>query len=211
MKIFATEFASFKPSYENPGEAPKLPYVDTLFKRRLSQISRMTIDVIHSLIGENGENSDVKIVFSSFRGEIARQLKTNRTLFDDAAVMPASFSISVFNAPPGLATIVCKMKAGYTAIFPGDGKFSSSLTAACAGILCGDEKKVIFAYADELVPEEYKSSPGYVRPHPLAFACVLSAERREGASEIPVGEKEFFKIASSPEAFLAYLESSQGA
>lgn len=209
MKIFVTKFASFRPSSENPSESPKLPYVDSLFKRRLSQISRMTIEVVHEVVGENGENADAKIVFTSFRGEIVRQLKTNKTLFEDSAVMPASFSISVFNTPPGVATIVCKVKAGYTAIFPSENNFSSSLVAAAAGILAGSDEKIIFAYADELVPAEYKNCPDYTDSAPLAFACVLSAKKSDGAIEIPLESSELSKISLTPEDFLRYLESAR--
>ena len=78
MNIYITKFASFKPSPENPSEQPKLEYVDSLFRRRLSQVTRMTIEVVHRLVEENPEKAKLKLVFSSFRGEIARQLKINK-------------------------------------------------------------------------------------------------------------------------------------
>ena len=208
MKIFVTKFASYKTLPENPGEMPKLPYIEPLFKRRLSQISRMTIEAVHGIIGENGENSDLKMVFASFRGEIARQLKINKGLVEDKDVMPANFSISVFNTPPAITTIAFKMKAGYTAVYPAEDDFSSALLAASASILCGSDKKIIFAYADELVPAEYKSCKNYTDSLPFAFASVLSAEKSEGAIEISLDGAEFSKISSSPKSFLEYLEFS---
>lgn len=211
MKIFITKFATFKTSAENPSEMPKLPYLDSLFKRRLSQVSRMTIEAVHGLIDGQPDEAEVrnlKMVFTSFRGEISRQLKINRGLVEDADVMPANFSISVFNTPPALATIAFKMKAGYTAIYPAEDDFASALVSASASLLCGADKKIIFVYADEYVPEEYKNCPGYTDKAALAFACILSSEKTDEAVEISLDEPELSKIALSPESFLTYLETA---
>ncbi|MBQ9623302.1 MAG: hypothetical protein IJR39_08225, partial [Treponema sp.] len=67
---------------------------------------------------------------------------------------------------------------------------------------------IIFAYADELVPAEYKSCKNYTDSLPFAFASVLSAEKSEGAIEISLDGAEFSKISSSPKSFLEYLEFS---
>ena len=208
MKIFVTKFASFRPSPENPSEMPKLEYVDSLFRRRLSQITRMTIEVVHKIIEDDSEKATLKLVFSSFRGEIARQLKINKGLVEDADVMPAQFSISVFNTAPAAATIALKMKAGYTAIFPAQDKFSSALLAAASGILSGSEQSLIFAYADEKIPEEYAECASYTEDLPLAFACVFSSQKTEDSVELSLEESELSKIAASPAKFLSYLESA---
>ena len=105
MTIYVTKFAFYKPSPDNPGEMPKLEYVDSLFRRRLSQLTRMTIEVVHDLVSSEPENAKLKLVFGSFRGEIARQLKINKGLVEDAGVLPAPFSLSVFNTPPAATTI----------------------------------------------------------------------------------------------------------
>ena len=208
MKLFVTNFASFEPSLENPGEMPKLEYVDSLFRRRLSQITRMTIEVVHKLIESDSENASLKLVFSSFRGEISRQLKINKGLVEDADVMPAQFSISVFNTAPAAATIALNMKAGYTAIFPSQDKFSSAVLAAASGILSGSEKSTIFAYADEKIPDEYAECVSYNNDLPFAFACVLSSQKSEKSIELSLEESELSKIASSPANFLSYLKSA---
>ena len=44
--LFITSFACYKPPVDSPKDSPKLDYVDPLFKRRLSQLSRMTIEVV---------------------------------------------------------------------------------------------------------------------------------------------------------------------
>ena len=200
MELFVRKFAVVS-------ETPKLEYVEPLFKRRLSQISKMTIHALHEVLDCGG---DSKLVFISFRGEIGRQLKINRGLVEDGDVMPASFSISVFNTPPAVATIALGMKAGYTAIYPAGGSFSDGLSAALAPLLSGKEKKIILAYGDEKVPEEYESieSAGeLIFKGPLAFACVISSEVDEKTADgisIRLDNSDF----SGPEEFIKYLCSN---
>ena len=203
--IFVQKFAYFMPSAENPREMPKLDFVDSLFKRRLSQISRMTIQVVHDVM-DCAENS--KIVFVSFRGEINRQFKINKGLVEDFEVLPANFSISVFNTPPAVATIALGIKAGYTAIFPGEDNFFAAFAAACAPIFCGKEKTVLFVYADECVLDEYKNvlyngQKMEKMNVPLAFAGVLSAENNGNSIEISLDSNS--DLFSSPKDFLEGL------
>ncbi|MBQ9207313.1 MAG: beta-ketoacyl synthase chain length factor [Treponema sp.] len=208
MKLFVTKFAKYQPSLENPAEQPKLEYVDSLFRRRLSQVTRMTIEVVHELVESESENAALKLVFASFRGEIARQLKINKGLVEDADVMPAQFSLSVFNTPPAATTIALGMKAGYTAIYPSEDNFASALVAASSSVLCGAEKKIIFAYADEKIPEEYANCKGYSEELPLAFACVLSSEKSDGAREIDLDGENWKKISQTPREFLSFMQKA---
>lgn len=200
--IYITKYSFYKPSQENLREMPKLEYVDALFRRRLSQITRMTIEAVHGVIDGN---EDAKLVFTSFRGEIARELKINKGLVEDADVMPASFSISVFNTPAAATTIAFKMKSGYTAIYPSEDNFRSGFLAAAAPILAGEEKKIIFAYADEKIPEELENCKGFSSDNPMAVACVLSSENDKSA--IPVDLD--LSALDSPESFLEFLESKK--
>ena len=205
MKIYITKFAKYQPSLENPAEQPKLEYVDALFRRRLSQITRMTIECVHKL---GDDITGLKLGFASFRGEIARQLKINKGLVEDADVMPAQFSLSVFNTPPAATTIALGMKAGYTAIYPSEDNFLSALLAASSPVLCGSEKNVIFAYADEKIPEEYAECAGFSGDLPLAFACLISDAKSEGAVEVNLEENSVMEICKKPVDFLEYLENA---
>lgn len=225
---FWLDWANGKASLALSGASPKLAYADPLFRRRLSQITKMTIEVVHDIVSEvaaddeesevaanplvcdgsdeeevsSGSIKDAKLVFCSFRGEIARQLKINRGLIEERDVSPASFAISVFNTPPASAAIALDLKAGYTAIYPGSDDFSCALACAFAPILCGKEKRVIFAFADELIPQEYVfSTDGTVgttpQKPPLAFALALSERKTRRAVELNLSERY-----ASPEDFL---------
>lgn len=211
MKIYVTKFASYEPSPDNPVELPKLEYVDPLFRRRLSQLTRMTIEVVHRLIEESPKTElqkllSSKLCFTSFRGEIARQLKINKGLVEDAGVLPAQFSLSVFNTPAAATTIALGMKKGYTAIYPGNDSFSSALVSAAVSITGTNEKEIIFVYADEKLPDEYSKCKGYGEKLPLAFACRLSAEKSEGSKELILDKDYLSSRASSPQVFLDYLK-----
>ena len=186
--VYVTRFASWAPGLsaaedwqewangnreiaQSP-DAPALEFTDPLFRRRLSQISKMTIQALHDLmpIGEQ-----TKTVFVSFRGEICQQFKINRMLAEDGDVSPAAFSHSVFNTPPARAAIALDLRAGYTAVYPGSGRFDTGFLAAAAPLLAGKAEKIAFVYADERCPAEYG---GVCREQyePLAFAALLAAE-----------------------------------
>ncbi|MDR0589663.1 MAG: beta-ketoacyl synthase chain length factor [Spirochaetaceae bacterium] len=182
---------------EIPGseESPALEFTDPLFRRRLSRISRMTIQVLHELLPP-GE--DRKILFFSFRGEITQQLRINQELIEEHTVRPAVFSLSVFNTPVALATIALDLRAGYSAVYPDEGRFDLGLQAAAAPVAAGDEESMALVYADESVPEEY----GPLRPRKngsLALGAILSSQNSKGA--LPLNRAD----GTSPENFLRSL------
>jgi hypothetical protein len=154
-----------------------LEFVEPLFRRRLSLVSRMTIQVLHDLL-PLGE--DTKIRFLSFRGEITQQLRINQTLVQEHTVRPAAFSLSVFNTPVALATIALDLRAGYSALYPPGGRFDLGLWAAAAPVAAGDAEQIALVYADEPAPEAY----GPLRPrenNALALGAILSARNSAGA------------------------------
>ena len=180
---------------ERSSSAPKLEYTDPLFRRRLSQISKMTVHVVHALLEKCSFDKDTKIVFVSFRGEIAREFSINKGIINEKMILPAGFSLSVFNTPIALATIAFGLTGGYSAVYPSKGDFPSALKTAVAPVLCGDEKKIVLVYADELVPECYG-----VDPTPLAFAAVVSSEKIPDSVKI-----DSFDGEKTPEGFLKRL------
>ena len=180
---------------EKSKAAPKLEYTDPLFRRRLSQVSKMTVHVIHDFSEKYGLDKDTKVIFVSFQGEIAREFSINRGIIEEKTILPAGFSLSVFNTPVALATIAFGLTGGYSAVYPSKGDFSSALKTAVAPVLCGSEKKVLLVYADELVPECYG-----VDSTPLAFAAVVSSEKTETSVKI-----DDFESIKSPSDFLKHL------
>jgi len=138
-------------------QGPAIAFTDPLFRRRLSQISRMTVQVVHDLLPV-GENA--KMLFVSFRGELSREYQINRMVIEDKNLKPAAFSLSVFNAPAALASIAFGLKGGYSALYPGNNSFAAGLMAAEAAFSSGAAGELIFVYADEEVPPEYRGLSG---------------------------------------------------
>ena len=164
---------------EKSKAAPKLEYTDPMFRRRLSQISKMTVHVIHDFSEKYGLNKETKVIFVSLRGEIAREFSINQGIIEEKTILPAGFSLSVFNTPVALAAIAFGLTGGYSAIYPSKGDFSSAVKTALAAVKSGSEKEVLLIYADELVPECYG-----VDSTPLAFAALLSCEKAENNAEL---------------------------
>lgn len=180
-------------------ESPKLEYTDPLFRRRLSQITKMTVHVVHNLLEKSQIDKETKIVFASYRGEIEREFTINKGLIEDNMILPAGFSLSVFNTPISSATLAFGLKGGYSVVLPSKGNFKDAFLTAAAPLLAGTEENIIFVYADELVPEVY----GDKRPKdnfPLAFACVLSSKKNDG-----ICFDDFSSIPSSSFDFLKFL------
>lgn len=208
MRFYISNTKAWAPGIENGLDSianerlsPKIEFTDPMFRRRFSQITKMTIQVVHDVIEEVPEAKDFKIIFSSFRGEIGREFSIDKMLIEDKSILPAAFSLSVFNTPIAAATIALKLKGGYSVIFPSKGNFRDALLSAAATVLSGDEKKILFAYADEKIPDEYRDTLGNYSSTaellPLAFACILSSEKEEGSMEMDLGT-----LAETPVDFL---------
>lgn len=215
--VFCSRPACWAPGLESPGDwlnwadggkaieksggNPTLEFTSPLFRRRLSQLSRMTVRVVHDALEMTG-CGDIKQSFISLRGEITRQLSMEKALITEETVLPAAFSLSVFNAPIALAAIACGLRSGYSAIFPAGGSFHDGLVTALSPVLSGSTDRILLVYGDELVPAEYSGlhSPD---DEPLAFACVMSAEAGANGCDIPCRLDPY--DTASPASFLKKL------
>jgi hypothetical protein len=200
------EWAQGKRDISSDVKGPPIDFTDSMFRRRLSQISKMTVQVVHDLlpVGE-----DTKIFFVSFRGELSRQYQINKMLIEEKALMPAAFSLSVFNAPAALASIALGLKGGYSALYPGNNSFSSALSAASASFVSGTQEELIFIYADEEPPPEYrryfKACSGTEQtqsPPAIAFALLLT---RDGSRSPSVPLSSLNEAEDCPLDFLRLL------
>ena len=185
-EIYISRFSAWAPGVENAKEweewvsgkreinigpeSPDISFTPPMFRRRLSQISKMTIQVVHDLLPVA---EDTKLLFLSFRGELSQQYKVNKMLIEDNDILPAAFSLSVFNVPAALASIAFSLKGGYSAIYPGGNSIATGLSLTEAAFLNGESEELIFVYADEDIPHEYKDI--FPETHlPLAFGFVLT-------------------------------------
>lgn len=195
-----------KTQIEQSKESPKLEYTDPLFRRRLSQITKMTVHVIHNLLEKTNVDKNTKIVFVSLRGEIEREFTINKSLIEEKMILPAAFSLSVFNTPVSSATLAFGLKGGYSVIFPSKNNFADAFKTAVSPVLAGTEEKIIFVYADELVPDYY----GDKRPKeniPCAFSFLVNSKEsaEKNVEAIKMTANDFDEISVSPVDFLKYI------
>jgi len=211
--IYIVRLSAWAPGIESPGEwdewalgkrsisfeakGPELTYTSSMFRRRLSQINKMTIQVVHDLL-PLGE--DTKIFFLSFRGELSRQFQINKMLVEEGELSPAAFSLSLFNAPVALAAIAFGLKGGYSALYLEKNSFSTGIKAAQAALLSGTTEEVALVYADENVPPEYACFFQECPP-PVAFGLLLSRDFRPSS----VSLSSLKKAEDNPLNFLKQL------
>lgn len=164
--VFAVGWSAWSPGLQTPadwnewalggrdlvssGDVPPLEHVDSMFKRRFSQLTRMTIQVGHEALEGR---SPMRIAFASVYGEIGQQFKITSRLIEENEVSPANFSLSVFNTPVAALTISEKNTEGYVACYPGTGAFRLGFLESAAAVLSGSERERLFIVADEKLPE----------------------------------------------------------
>lgn len=153
-------------------ESPPLAHVDPLFKRRLSQLTRMTIHVGHEALSGL---PPMKLSFASMYGEIGQQYKITDRLISEGDVSPANFSLSVFNTPVAALSITEKNVEGYVAAYPGKDAFRLGFIESASAVLSGADRMRLLVVADECLPEAYAALEGGSLP-PYALALVLSAD-----------------------------------
>ena len=195
--MFVSKLCVWEPPADDPAAAPKLEWTEAIFRRRLSQLTKMTVQVVHDIFFDGTLDKNTKLVFVSFRGELEREFKVNKTLIQEESILPAAFSLSVFNAAIAQATIALGLKGGYTCVFPSGADFASGVLSAAAPVLAqGGDAKTVLVYADENVPDYYKEflkGPN----EPLAFAALLSSQKTDNSVEL-----DLEKIPRSPREFV---------
>lgn len=176
MSIFIQRYSAWTDA-EN---MPKLSFVPMLFRRRLSDLSKMVAYVAHDV---SEGFPPAPMTFASEFGEIQRQFQISSGILDSGEVSPAKFSLSVFNAPVAAASIIENNMTGYSAIFSGNRSFEDGLREAATPLLSGKESERIFVFADERIPEAYSEISPY--PNPVcALALRLSTEQSDSVCEL---------------------------
>ena len=194
--MFIRDLCVWQPPADDLSASPKLEWTEAIFRRRLSQLTKMTVQVARDVFEKSGADKKTKIVFLSFRGELEREFKVNKTLIQENSILPAAFSLSVFNAAIAQATIALGLKGGYNCVFPSGADFASGFLAAAAPVLAGTEENIVFIYADENVPDYYKEflkGPN----EPLALAALLSSQKGQNGIEC-----DLKNIPRSPQEFI---------
>lgn len=124
-----------------PGEAPDVSFVPPMQRRRLSPLQKIFFHLAHF----EGQPQPKRIVFASRHGEDTLTRRTVEDFRADGTVSPNRFSTSVYNAAPGLWSVLTKNTAPYTAVAAGDKTVKCGLLEA----LLPAETPTLFVYAEE--------------------------------------------------------------
>jgi len=165
--------------HDGAGAAPELKFVEPMLRRRLGPLGRMLLQVAHECAGDpGGMRHALRVVLASQHGELSYAVSMLRALAAGEPVSPATFSLSVHNAPAGLFSIVRGDRSPSTAVAAGEETLAQGLVEAAAELDESDEP-VLFLYGDAPLPGEYR---GFAeRPDPQR-ALALLLERRAGRS-----------------------------
>ena len=99
-----------------PGAEADVSFVPPLVRRRLSPLQKLFFSLARSV----GAEPPLPVVFASRDGEDALTRRIVAEFNEAGAVSPNRFSSSVYNAAPGLWSVMTKNRAPYTATAAGD-------------------------------------------------------------------------------------------
>ena len=189
-----TDWAAGRAAIHNVPDSPALEFLPMLFRRRLSQLSRMVLQVGHALTGPARRPA---CVFASRYGEINKQYQITDTLIDSGEVSPGVFSLSVFNAPVFLLSIAEKIHASGTAVYSRDQETITALIEALGILSRPGETDCLVLFGDECLPSVYQ--PLFAAaPQPYALGMLLSREAGPEAAALRIDVE---KTSSGPRPF----------
>ena len=177
-------------------------------KRRLDIYGRAAAEVLARTLGTN---DNPYIVFASRHGNIERTVKLLHQVIAEEALSPADFSMSVHNAPVGIASINWSITKSHTAVAAGPNSLLAGLTEALCQINDVNEP-VILCYIDLPLPDVYK----YLEQEnqtgtALAVRFEPMSETNQSDSYVanfrPTSETAQISDHREAERFAAFLES----
>ncbi len=149
--------------------APEFLWLQPRQRRRLSMISKITLDVA----GHCSERAGLlPTVFASRRGEVSRMAKILQAICAGEDASPTDFSLSVHNASSGLFSIYTGNQQPSAAIAAGNDTVVAGFTETYAQLACGQERVLLVFFEDQM-PEVYQGF-SLESDFPVALAMVLS-------------------------------------
>jgi len=157
--------------WDEEGEMPAFKRIPPMMRRRMSIISRLSVEVALTLL----ERHDCDYgIFVSRHGELPRTLKQLEIMVENQALSPTDFSHSVHNAAAGHFTIAGKRNIPVTSIAAGNDGFQQGIFEALAHLHGGNCRNVFLIYFDDHLPEVYAP---YVREKSRCYAFGLVVQQ----------------------------------
>ena len=146
-KLNLDKYAIWMESKEAP--LPDVSFIPPMLRRRMTDIEKIAIYLANQVAPDR---DDVFVVFASRYGEWHQTVRLFTQFFESDEMSPAAFSSSVHNAAPGVLSLITHNKNSYTSISAGKNSLATGMLEALISKL-----PVLFIYAEESVPEIYKT------------------------------------------------------
>ena len=168
----------------DPGEMPDVSFSPPIMRRRLSPLQKLFFALAHSV----ESSAPATTVFASRDGEDLLTRRIVDGFHADGSVSPQRFSSSVYNAAPGLWSVLTRNRAPYTAIAAGEDTIECGLLEL---FMHGAQSPATLVYAEE-------TGGGY------GFALALGAATGARLFDVSVGDASRPAITfSDAKAFLS--------
>lgn len=131
-----------RPTVIASDEPIALPFVPPLQRRRLSLLQQRTFAMAHRITHDLEQ--DFRVIFASQDGEDDLTRKLVEAFNAEGDVSPMRFSTSVYNAAPGLYSILTKNVASYSAIAAGNETLECSLLEVLSA-----NQRTLWIYSEE--------------------------------------------------------------
>ncbi|HEX5055452.1 MAG TPA: beta-ketoacyl synthase chain length factor [Gammaproteobacteria bacterium] len=168
---------------------PDVEFLPSLFRRRLSRLSRMALRVAYNCLG--AEHPPVRSVFCSRHGELSRTAELLNSITRTEALSPTAFSMSVHNTASGLYSIARQDKSASSAIASGIDSLESGFLDAAAALHAGPrDERLMLVIADEEPPEPFGYIAGENGPAYAAAFLLTKTESGNGISLAITGGRD---------------------
>ncbi|MGN7509380.1 beta-ketoacyl synthase chain length factor [Aeromonas salmonicida] len=145
---------------------PATPLLPMMMARRLSQGSRLAVQVGLSLLARHPVDY---AIFVSRHGELARSVTLLQSLAARLALSPTDFSMSVHNTAAGLCSIKGQAAIPMTSLAAGEGGLMAGFTEAVAALHAGARQVLLVAFEGP-VPDFHRLwLPDEAPPHALGL------------------------------------------
>lgn len=159
--------------------SPALAFLPALFRRRLSRLSRMALQVAYDCAGDD---HDVPTVFCSRHGELTRTLGLLLDQAKGESLSPTAFSMSVHNTAAGLYSIASGNAAPSNALAAMADSLPTALVDAGAALASGRASRIMVVVAEEPVADPYREFVAAEFAFAAAFLLVADSQAPDHAA-----------------------------
>ena len=138
-----------------PVELPSVKFLPISMRKRLSPLCKLSLFLMNEVLSDS-DREQVRVVMSSRHGESRTIVELLSAVGKQEPSSPMAFSRSVHNSAIGLWSIAAQSKVAHTAVSSMENSFYAGLTESLIQLFTQTESPVLYVYADDVVPKEFK-------------------------------------------------------